>query len=304
MMRLLLAVTLTAAHADAQTLREVLANNGVNPPAAVDFADSTVTSWDVLKLTEGTVLAYLIGSDRIGIVDTRGGWRHRMTALSVLGRDLPDSHQLVGVNAAGNAVYVKMHLSPSAALTYVAGDDLALRDAVHGWVVAGFADGSVLVHANQVHFSRVHPLELFHYVPVTRDTMPVYPLRPPSAAWRAHRDRVAAAYAARGEDWFRINNHPMDPGRSTSWLMSDVAVDNATRAAAFVVAYDNRETWRDPERPEGPEETRVLVVCRGIVPRAAPDCRELALDDVALLDVTTPADALGPEAMRRIFDGR
>lgn len=59
--------------------------------------------------------------------------------------------------------------------------------------------------------SRLHTLEISVFDPVSKINRQIYPPATLGDVRREFFERVAAAYAARDEDWFRENNHHIDP---------------------------------------------------------------------------------------------
>jgi hypothetical protein len=85
----------------------------------------------------------------------------------------------------------------------------------------------------------------------------VYPPKPYQPVRSDFIQRVADAYKRRGEDWFRVHNHHMNPELFDSALLSTITVDRVSNVMRFQVRFGDRENANDPL--EFTED--VLVTC-------------------------------------------
>ncbi len=166
-------------------------------------------------------------------------------------------------------VLLPIHLNPSAERLMVFSRDGTLVRELLGWEVAALPRDVIVYHNNQVHFARGKPLEMSVFDPAANVDRRIYPPAAPGEIRRAFVARVAAAYNALGEDWFRINNHPMDPERFDSGLQAPVAVDERGNSMTFRVRFGGDEPLTFSEA--------VQVTCAPLTPIADMTCRETAI---------------------------
>jgi hypothetical protein len=163
-------------------------------------------------------------------------------------------------------VLARVHINPSAERLLVISRDLKLVAEIMGWELAILPDESIVYHRNQVHFAPVHSLEIAVFDPSTLTDRQIYPPAAEAAVRRAFVGRVEKAYKGVGEDWFRENNHPMDPERFDSELASTVTVDERAGTMTFPVTFGGREPLTFSER--------VLVTCSPLCAVERIECRE------------------------------
>lgn len=164
-------------------------------------------------------------------------------------------------------VLANIHVNPSAGRLLVFSSDFKLIRALSGWQLAILPGEAIVYHQNQVHFSRGQTLEIAVFDPVTGVDRQIYPPAIPGEIRRQFRARVANAYAAIGEDWFRINNHPMDAERFEAALNGDVTVDERAARFTFGVHFGGQPLTFSEQ---------VLVTCSPLGPVERIECREVA----------------------------
>ena len=69
------------------------------------------------------------------------------------GLQAPCLGSAVGITAAGDMLYVGLHLSPSAECLLVLSHDLKLKKTLYGWPVASFSSGGIVLQKSMVHFA-------------------------------------------------------------------------------------------------------------------------------------------------------
>ena len=124
--------------------------------------------------------------------------------------------------------------------------DLKLRRELYGWELATLPDERIVYHHSQIHFAPTHQLEISIFDPTTLAENQIYPPTPYQPIRRDFIGRVDRAYKERGEDWFRQNNHHMDPERFDSALTGAARVDAAGRLLTFTVRFGNADPSNDP----------------------------------------------------------
>ena len=171
-------------------------------------------------------------------------------------------------------VLVDVHRSPSAVRLYVFSSDRRLVRELNGWQVATLPNESIVYHESMVHFAPTHSLHISVFDPAANANHRIYPPSPPDAVRRQFVERVASVYKAVGPDWFRENNHHMDPTRFNSALIDPIAVDERADSMTFLVQFGNRDaSGRDPV----PFNELVRVTCAPLAPVARIVCREAAV---------------------------
>src|SRR5437867_11113123 len=171
-------------------------------------------------------------------------------------------------------LYISTHLNPSAGNMFVLTRDLKVQRELYGYPEAVLASDSIVFHNSQIHFAPTHIAELSVYDPIREIEIRIYPPMKPDAARLDFIGRVRAAYAARGADWFRINNHHMDPERFDSSLVA-LVVDETAHTLSFLVRYDN--PINDSADPRASRED-VVATCTGMDRVERISCKERSLD--------------------------
>jgi hypothetical protein len=149
------------------------------------------------------------------------------------------------------------HINPSSQRTFLFSRDFKLVGTLEGWELLTLPDESVVFHRNQIHFAPTHALEIAVFNPSTGREISIYPPRPNQAVRAAFVARVAGVYQRRGRDWFRKNNHHMDPEQFDSALVGDLTLDPSGDAVVFTVRYGDPANAKDPL----PFTQRVSVRC-------------------------------------------
>jgi hypothetical protein len=187
--------------------------------------------------------------------------------------DVPGTGSILRIQRAGRYLYLDTHLTPSAGNLLVLNEDLKLQRELYGYSRVFLPNGNVVFRNSQVHFMPTHWAELSLYDPAADKEKQIYPPVPADSVRSEFVARVRKAYAARGEDWFRINNHYMDPEKFDS---SDgpIRVDEKSNAIAFLVRYEN--PINDSGDPEAAGQT-VVVTCTSVHQVDNAVCRERSL---------------------------
>jgi len=165
------------------------------------------------------------------------------------------------------------HINPSAEITYVFSKDYKHVRTLHGWIRATLPNESLVYQRSQTHFSPTHAVELSIFDPIGMAERQIYPLRVASEVRKNFVARVAEAYAARGEAWFREHNHHMDPEQFDATLLGGVMVAPDGGSMQFNVRFGDPGNGRDPL----PFSEQVLVTCAPLAPLTRMACRESAV---------------------------
>jgi hypothetical protein len=145
---------------------------------------------------------------------------------------------------------------------------------LYGWILKSLDGGILVFHNSQVHFAPTHSAELSAYDLARNSERKIYPparADPVRADFTSH---VRAAYAARGEEWFRTNNHHMNPEMFDSDVGS-LEADEKTHTIAFTVRYSN--SINDANDPRAWDEN-VVTTCTSMDHIERISCKERALE--------------------------
>jgi hypothetical protein len=178
------------------------------------------------------------------------------------------------ISAAGNRLFVSMHLTPSASNTLVLTRDLRIEKELNGWPVKSLEQGMVVFENSQTHFAPTHPTELSAYDLVRNVERKIYPPAKADPVRQDFVNRLREAYVVRGEEWFRTNNHHMNPEKFDSSL-GLLEADEKTHAIAFTVWYFN--PINDANDPRASEQT-VVATCTSMDRIDRISCKERPLD--------------------------
>jgi hypothetical protein len=167
-------------------------------------------------------------------------------------------------------ILADVHVTPSASRLLVFSTDRKLVRELNGWELAALPNETILYHESQVHFAPTHVLEISVFDPTTGIDRNIYPPASPSAVRTNFIESVSSVYKEIGADWFRENNHHMDPARFNSALIDRVTVDEKAGSMTFLVRFGNREIVRDPIL----FSELVRVTCAPLAPADCIECRE------------------------------
>lgn len=237
------------------TLRDALAGSGIAASGrnAADL-DRKITSYAILDAPDVYVIGYYpdAGGGLLGetlYVDLyrklQAVWVTRRYGRNAEGGD----HQslfggsVVGIMKSGDYFLIDTHVNPSASLTLIVDKDLNYQDTLYGWAVAVFPDGLVVYQHSEVHFAPTHYVEMSVYDPRNKKHWQIYPQKPYQPVRQQHVEKVRAAYQKRGDAWFREHNHHGDPELFDNGFQGEVATNEATHSIAFLIAFDNTDTW-------------------------------------------------------------
>ena len=160
----------------------------------------------------------------------------------------------------GRYFHVGYHINPSAEGLFILSSNRELLGELDGWELVTLPNESIVYHNSQTHFAPTHSLGISVFNPETRRDRQIYPPTPYQPVRRDFIDRAAKAYKERGEEWFRQNNHHMNPEMFDSALISQITLDAASKSMSFVVRFGDPDNARDPL----PFTERVLVRCAPI----------------------------------------
>jgi hypothetical protein len=253
---LALVVLLPPAAWSAETLRDALARSQI-PVAArkSDDLNRRISSYATLDEPQVFVIAYYLEDGGGGPGETlyadlyRKGesvWVTRHFEREATGE--AEGHPAFGgsvvrISRSAEFFLLETHVNPSAAHTLVLDNDLAYRDAIYGWPLAVFRNGHVIYQNSEVHFAPTHYAEVSVYDVGTKKHWLIYPHKPYQSVRQAQIEKVRAAYAQRGADWFKTHNHHGNPELFDTFLQGDVAANEATHSLVFRIAFDNSDTW-------------------------------------------------------------
>jgi len=234
------------------TLREALAANQIDFSALpAPQLDLRATSYACLNHPQFFLIAYFPYDGAKYRGETIGLALQKKSDATWLTRELRRDDPNVG--EFGNSInslkwvsgyfYINTHYNPSAGFTLVVDSALELRSIIFGWPLAWFEDGLAVFQNSQVHFAPTHYVEVSVYDPRTKKQWPIYPTKPHGPVRQQQVEKVRAAYQKRGEEWFKKNNHPMDPELFDNNLHGEVAANGANHSLALVIAFDNTDTW-------------------------------------------------------------
>jgi hypothetical protein len=188
--------------------------------------------------------------------------------------EVPGAGSISTINRGKNYVYVTAHLNSSASNTFVLTRDLQLQREIYGYPAIVLASDTIVFQNSQIHFAPTHTTELSVYDPTRKLERKIYP---PASSDRVRLDfveRVRAAYRLRGEDWFRINNHHMNP-ESFDSSIGVLRADEAGRTLAFHIVYEN--PINDAGDPLASRQD-VVTTCVFLDDVSRTSCRERSLD--------------------------
>jgi hypothetical protein len=184
---------------------------------------------------------------------------------------------LMAVIESDRFYFINTHINPSSGWTLILTRDLALSDALGGWVVATYPDDTILYHPSQIHFAPTHFTEINVYDPDTRIDKHIFPQKPYQPLWLDHMEKVGRVYEQLAENgWCMQQNHHCNP----EWFwntLGEVAVNDQTDSLAFVITFT---VASEPElQAAGLEDTQAIYVYRGVRSDTVA-YREISLDDL------------------------
>jgi len=196
-----------------------------------------------------------------------GRWRH-----SVI--DLNDAagtgNSILDLKRTPRYIYLESHINPSASRLIVLSRDLKLRRALYGWEIARLPGENVAYHHSEIHFAPTHSLEISVFNPESLRDKQIYPPKPYQPVRLRFIDRVAQEYRNRGEQWFNIHNHHMNPELFDSRLVGEVTVNDAAKTITFLAQFGDPDNALDPL----PFMEQVRVTCSSIDQIEKIECRE------------------------------
>lgn len=200
----------------------------------------------------------------------------------------------------GSFVALGTHLGPSAGCVILLSENLKIQGVLYGWVVANFADGTIVYHRSQVHFAPVHAAEIALYNPSTKKDFTIFPHQPLSGVRRDLMGRLAEFYH-KNSDYCEKHNDPCDPESFDSDLVNDpIATDERQEAIAFAMSYALQGYGQVDEKPSGP--SRVVYVFRFAKDEAKMEYRELDSQELSSrYAAATLRDLVQPEVLEKIF---
>jgi hypothetical protein len=240
---LLAAGLLAAANVRAETLRQVLQQNGI-PISGFLPAElqAQVSSSAADSNAEAVFLAYPAerGEEMIGPPLSVVVY-HRTTRKVVRRAIAPGetsdecTGSVLGISEQAGYILVETHINPSASCTMVLDADLRVRHTLFGWSVARLGTAGVLLEEDEVHFAPVHPLRLEVFDLAGGRRQEVYP--PDGDALRAQFSRELRPHLP-SDSWCREHNHPCDASSFDEELGEAVFADAAGTKFGLIVTYD------------------------------------------------------------------
>ena len=235
------------------SLAEVLTENGIDL-SNIDTPNmgKDITSYQVLNDPNVFCIAYYLdnGSGRMRgklyihlLKKDQSKWTHGTLDFETLPGRYSQRSSITRIQYSRDHIYLHAHWNPSAGATLALSNELEFQYGLYGWILAGFEDETVVYQKNQVHFAPTHYAEIYIYDPRTERDRKIYPMKPDKGIRLEHIKKVKAAYDERGEDWFRIHNHHMNPELFNNYLRDEVVVNDSTDSLAFVVVYKNEDHW-------------------------------------------------------------
>ncbi len=237
------------------TLRNALIGSGI-PVTGLEATDldTKITSYATLDAQDEFVIGYYPDDGKGLLGETlcvalyrkhQSQWVTRRFGRNAEGKENQSlfGGAVVGILKSGDYFLFNTHVNPSASLTMVVDKDLNYHDSVYGWAVAIFPDGLIIYQHSEVHFAPTHYVEISVYDPRSKRHWQIYPKKPYQPVRQQHIGKVRAAYQKRGDAWFREHNHHGDPELFDNYLQGEVAANGATHSLAFVIAFDNTDTW-------------------------------------------------------------
>jgi hypothetical protein len=245
----------------AETLRDALARSQI-PVAGRESDDLNrrITSYATLDEPQVFVIGYYLEDGSGALSETlyvdlyrkgEGVWVTRHFEREAAGG--AEGHPAFGgsvvrISRSGEFFLLETHVNPSAAYTVVLDKELAYCDSIYGWPLAVFRDGLVVYQNSEVHFAPTHYVEVSVYDVGTRKPWLIYPRKPYQSVRQAQIEKVRAAYAKRGAEWFKTHNHHGDPELFDTFLPGEVAANEATHSLVFRITFDNTDTWDYAEK--------------------------------------------------------
>ena len=266
------------------TLREVLRQNHIDDVRQLspDLLNMPITSYAAEGDGREFEVAFFQAKPgnrleppiHIVLLDRASGkWQHGTVTLD----DTIGAGSITSVKRTPRYIYLDSHINPSAGRLIVLSRDLKLRKALYGWEVASFGSETLVYRHSEIHFAPTHFVEMSVFNAGTLQDKQIYPPKPFQPVRKEFIERVDQAYKQRGEEWFRINNHYMDPELFDS-SAGEVAVDVSAKAIAFLVVFGDSPRSRGDEYPVDFSE-QVLVTCGPMDRIAQIECRERRLDE-------------------------
>ncbi len=293
----------------AETLRQVLKKHGI----ASTFhpsPDRPITSYGILDEPATFCIAfywenqtgYLSNQLEILSVDRDTG--KTRTATLRYGELFPGkpnffTGSIIKIVASPKFFFLKGHDNPSAGRVLVLSKELVFQTALDGWPLATFENDTLVFHKSQMHFAPIHAAEVAIYDPHMGKQEQIYPREPYQDIRRNHIEALRQAFESRPREWFVQRNRPNDPERFNNYLASEVVVNDAQDALAFVIAIDNSELRAEEERPQ---PTQVVYVFRGIGKERL-EYKEILKDQLGpRFGVRNLPELLQPRSLGRIFE--
>ena len=240
---MLVAGLLAVVNLRAETLRQVLQQNGV-PTSAFKPAelDAQVSSGAADSSGDRVILAYpaLGEQERIGAPlevlmyqrATRKLMRRTVTPAETSDECFGSVLRIFGL---AGYILVETHINPSASCTIVLDSELRVKHTLFGWSVAQLGQDAILLEEDEIHFASVHPLRLAVFDPAAGLAQEVYPPDGDPLRERFSSDLNQHLPTAA---WCREHNHPCDPSSFDEDLGEAAYADSEGRKFAFVASYD------------------------------------------------------------------
>jgi hypothetical protein len=163
------------------TLRQELEKHGVEA-AGIEDADRTITSYAVSTDDHWFAIAYYWygGNDvlpaelRVRTLDRASRKRRH----AVFNRERLNGGSAMRITRGSGAIYLDLHVNPSAGALIVLSENLTMRKRLDGWSALILPDGRVVYRHNTVHFAPAHPGSVSLYDPRSGRDVRLYPTKP------------------------------------------------------------------------------------------------------------------------------
>jgi hypothetical protein len=269
---------------EAPTLQEVLRRNQIDDVRQLsrDLLNMPITSYSAEGDGREFAIAFFQAKPGNGLEPpihivlldrAPGKWQHATITLD----DAIGVGSITSVKRTPRYIYLDSHINPSAGRLIVLSRDLKLRKALYGREVASFGIETLVYEHSEIHFAPTHFVEMSVFNAGTLEDKQIYPPKPFQPVRKEFIERVSQAYKQRGEEWFRINNHYMDPELFDS-SAGEVTVAVSAKTIEFLVVFGDPPRSRGDDYPVSFSE-QVVVTCGPMDRVAQTECRERRLDE-------------------------
>ena len=138
-----------------------------------------------------------------------------------------------------NLLSVHLHINPSAGYSLYFNDNNKYLFYIFGWPV--FQDTETVIYQkSQIHFAPTHFTELYGVNILTKQKYKLYPSEKKSIVRIKHEEQIKKYYEKIGEDWFRINNHHMNPEDFDNGIIDkSINANHDLKSIIFIINFAN-----------------------------------------------------------------